>query len=117
PSGHPYDGIYLEGAKDVIISGTRVTGNHDWGIFTDNRVSQLTIENCDLSGNTGEGAASLADEPSSRRVVNTRGYTSESRGSATITSGTTSIAVNHGLAQTPSLEGIRVTPTNSMGDA
>lgn len=45
------------------------------------------------------------------------GWTTESNGTATVTSGTTSIAVSHGLSVTPALSNIQVTPTNNLGSA
>jgi len=46
-----------------------------------------------------------------------RGYTTENRGVATIASGTTSVTVSHGLAETPDPEDIDVNPVQSLGSA
>ncbi len=45
------------------------------------------------------------------------GYVTENSGAATITSGNTSIAANHGLSITPNINNISVTPTSSLGSA
>lgn len=50
-------------------------------------------------------------------VRNNLGWVTENTGTATVISGTTSIVVNHGLAQTPVLGDISLTPSNSMGTA
>jgi hypothetical protein len=48
---------------------------------------------------------------------NNIGWATESTGTATVASGSTSIAVTHNLAATPALANISVTPTNSLGSA
>lgn len=48
---------------------------------------------------------------------NNVGFATESQGTATVASGATSIVVSHGLAVTPALKNIVVTPTNSLGSA
>jgi len=50
-------------------------------------------------------------------VKNNTGFKTENSGTGTVASGQTIIAVNHGLAITPSINNILVTPTNSMGSA
>lgn len=50
-------------------------------------------------------------------VRNNLGWTTESSGTATVANATTSIAVNHGLSETPALSNISVTPTNNLGTA
>lgn len=50
-------------------------------------------------------------------VRNNMGWTTENNGTATVLSGTTSIAVSHGLSKTPNSRDIQVTPTNNLGSA
>lgn len=50
-------------------------------------------------------------------VRGNRGYVTEAKGTATVASGTTSIAVTHGLDRTPAAADVKVTPTNSLGSA
>lgn len=45
------------------------------------------------------------------------GFATEAQGIATIASASTSVTVAHGLAATPSLQNIVVTPTNNLGSA
>lgn len=45
-----------------------------------------------------------------------KGLTTEKKGTATITSGTTSIVVTHGLSLTPTVQDIQVTPTSNAGN-
>lgn len=83
-------GIVLSGsASEVRISGVDVTGNATGGI-DDIGASDLVIRDC-------------------------VGYRTNNRGAATITSGGTSVTVNHGLAVTPAKEDIMVTPASDPG--
>jgi hypothetical protein len=50
-------------------------------------------------------------------VRNNIGWVTEKSGVATVASGTTTIAVNHGIEMTPALSNIWVTPSNNMGTA
>lgn len=52
---------------------------------------------------------------SGSKAMRNIGYTTENSGTATLTSGTTSVTVNHGLDVTPSDGDIIVTPTGSWG--
>ncbi len=45
------------------------------------------------------------------------GYVTEAHGNASITTGNTSVVVTHGLAITPTLEQISVTPQTAFGSA
>lgn len=82
------------GSSDNLIEGNSVT----WGAFGPN---VALIE----SGGTGT------------IVRNNIGWKTDNAGTATIASGTTSIAVNHGLDITPSINVISVSPTNNLGAA
>lgn len=50
-------------------------------------------------------------------IRNNLGWTTENSGTATVANGATSVAVNHGLSFTPTVNNISVTPTNSLGNA
>lgn len=45
------------------------------------------------------------------------GFATEAQGTATVSSASTSVVVPHGLAATPALKNISVTPTNNLGSA
>lgn len=51
------------------------------------------------------------------KINEVNGYVTENNGTATVASGSTSIAVSHGLSYTPSLNEISIEPTNNLGNA
>jgi hypothetical protein len=61
------------------------------------------------------GNGTLADSV----ILNNAGYTTENAGNSTITNGTTSIAVTHGLSLIPTIHNVRIVglenPTNDVG--
>lgn len=61
--------------------------------------------------------AGILKNGSTSKLKGNSNHISENSGTAVVANGTTSIAVNHGLAITPSINNIMVTPTNSMGNA
>lgn len=60
---------------------------------------------------------SNGSDPTAIILERNRGYTTRSRGVATISSGTTSVSVSHGLALAPSGEDVIVTPRDPFGAA
>ena len=86
-----------------------------YGVRASN-VTESIIKNNDLRDNSTAGFITGGTVTGTIAKDN-RGYITESFGTATIASGATSIAVNHGLNITPSLSNIQVTPTNDMGNA
>lgn len=82
------------GSGDNLIEGNSVT----WGAF-------------------GPTAALIESEGTNTIVRNNIGWKTDSNGTATIANTTTSIAVNHGLDITPTINIISVTPTNNLGNA
>lgn len=70
-----------------------------------------------LSQNSAPTITMLESAGTNTIVRNNIGWVTESNGTATVTNGTTSIAVNHGLSTTPALNMISVTPTNNLGTA
>jgi len=74
-----------------------------------------TIINCDFSdADEPFGGDGLSDGDVVRDVV---GFTTEAKGQATITSGSTSVTINHGLDREPSLGDISVTLGSDLGSA
>lgn len=71
--------------------------------------SNTIIGNVLLQGATIIGAGDI--------LSRNRGLKTENRGSAQITSGTTSVVVNHGLNVTPTADNVRITPRDNMGSA
>ncbi|HSD56407.1 MAG TPA: glycosyl hydrolase family 28-related protein [Candidatus Saccharimonadales bacterium] len=61
---------------------------------------------------------SLIESQGTNTIVrNNIGWVTEKSGTATVASGSTTIAVNHGLEMTPALSNIWVTPSNNLGTA
>ena len=61
---------------------------------------------------------SLIESQGTNTIVrNNIGWATESNGVATVNSGATTVTVSHGLAVTPAVQNISVTPTNSLGSA
>jgi Pectate lyase superfamily protein len=76
------------------------------------------IEGNALSQNAAPTVALLESAGAATTILrNNVGWATENSGTATVANGTTSIAVNHGLAVTPALANISVTPTNNLGSA
>jgi parallel beta-helix repeat protein len=82
--------------------GIRMTGAGNDNRFIANSSTNHTTANYVFSG-TGNIRRDNA------------GFVTHASGTATVATGTTSIAVTHGLAATPVLQDIKVTPTNAMG--
>lgn len=122
-SGIRYD--WTTGSRTrVYIRGNHCfdTGGVDqkWGISIDGAgdVTNVLIEDNVLWGNTsGPLYSNLTD--ASVKIRRNDGHLTENRGTGTIASGNTSVAVTHGLSVTPSLEDISVIggedPTNAIG--
>jgi len=70
-----------------------------------------------MSQNTAPTVALLESGGTNTILRNNIGWVTESTGTATVPNGGMTIAVNHGLSQTPTLANITVTPTNSLGTA
>jgi hypothetical protein len=68
-------------------------------------------------GASGPTVALLETGGTNTIVRNNIGWKTENTGTTTVLSGTTSIAVSHGLDTTPALANLTVTPTNSLGTA
>jgi len=76
------------------------------------------IENNSFSNNAFAPTVAIVDSNGIGTVVrNNLGYKTEATGTAVVTNGTTSAAVTHGLAATPLLANITISPTNNLGTA
>ncbi|HEU4914755.1 MAG TPA: glycosyl hydrolase family 28-related protein [Candidatus Saccharimonadales bacterium] len=61
---------------------------------------------------------SLIESAGTNTIVrNNIGWVTDNEGTATVASGSTTVAVNHGLESAPALQNISVTPTNNLGTA
>lgn len=91
-------------------------GTQDYGVREIGTADYNTIYGCDVTG----VSAPILKLGTNTKVRNNQGYITEAAGTATIPSGTTNIAVNHGLSVTPTLKDISVTlgenPTSDPGN-
>ena len=106
PGGH---GVLIVGASvsSCIINGCAI--NNNGNVTRGNGVSiGAAADNYSISGNRlfGNGSAQVSDAngPSLTRVIrDNSGWVTENSGSATVTNGTSSVVVSHGLSDTPTL--------------
>jgi len=101
--------------RKAIIENCIAVDNQDTptqydGIQTVSSSGDNIIRNNIVFGNTNKQINPHTDD----QVSGNLGYITENSGSATITSGSTSVTVNHGLAGTPTT--ITVTPAGNIGN-
>ena len=111
--------------NNILITGNRAfdsgAGVQDNGIllYATPDTSQIQIEGNYLEDNVSnaikvDGGAGLSSTVKAQR---NRGFATEASGTVTVSSGSTSTSVTHGLAITPTAADIQVTPTNDLGNA
>lgn len=107
------------GATAITIRGNRMwhTGSGVTFNISNTAGATVLVEDNDMGGIAGGGRPIENQNDSGLTVRRNRGFVTENNGTATIASGTTSIAVNHGLGRTPALEDISVTGTNNPTNA
>lgn len=101
-------------ATDCVFSNNQSNGNTGYGLNIASGAAGTSVMDNDLQNNTVEA---LLDAGSNTRFRFNRGFTTENSGDATITNGTTSIAVNHGCRKTPTSGNITITPQSNLGSA
>jgi|GEM_PF-1695755 len=115
----------LAAAGDDItepVSGGTATrpARQRYGIYVSNgsgtALDKLIIDG-NLFDNISLGIASDNTNWTNTRISNNRGYVTGAHGTATITNGNTSVNVTHGLAITPAVGNIQITPAGSLGSA
>lgn len=130
------NGIYLNATHCIIRnnyfeSDASATPKTNSFVKIDTGATYSMIEGNTLNVKASSGTLTapiyyVSGAPTGSRVRNNVGFDSvnskaifvtENHGAASITSGTTSIAVTHGLALTPTLDQIDVTPQTSLGSA
>jgi hypothetical protein len=124
------------------FTGTNLDGIHVDNVADTQILDNLfdTIATVDALGGTARSAINLSVGPATNSIIgqnrilatgmaygtgavipgagtghlfrDNKGWTTENRGTATVASGTTSIAVSHGLSMTPSSSGIQISPIN-----
>lgn len=98
----------LPGVQKYALEVQTATGP----IFTN-----AIVIGCNLAGN-GTGSINLASSSYAGSIIrDNQGFVTENGGTATVTSGATSIVVTHGCGRTPLISDIVVTPTSTLGSA
>lgn len=124
-TGNTNDGIDCANG-DVFISAGEISGNteNDLSISGANACIRISGVLTTTSGNTAANnvtdsnvtAFNVPQRSGVGGIYGRGGYVSN-RGTATIASGNTSVAVTHGVDFTPLLQEVSVTPTNDMSSA
>jgi hypothetical protein len=117
-------GTATYGSSYVSIKDNSMDGNATafaLAVYLDDPslIDHIDIEGNNIRGVGGGGAQPIymVNGKPSGVIRDNQGYATESSGIAAAAQGTTSITINHGLAMTPVLKDITVTPTNSLGNA
>ncbi len=139
-ANNTYDHIMLQGPSGNGIARTQIVGNSlgsksgatnrvRYGVNMSSTACQSTViignsfgpSPFYLSGSTHQLVTGPINDGSSgsfpAQIKANAGAAYEASGTATVPSGSTSVAVTHGLAATPSNRHIMVTPTNNKGSA
>lgn len=105
--------------SDYQDVATQAAGVHVATISGGSTLATVIVKSNSGVGNTGSDLVAGSGLSSVTGLVarDNQGYVTEANGSATLASGTTSIAVTHGLDVTPSLHDISVTPIEAWGSA
>lgn len=99
-------GILLAAISQVTITGMEIFGNGNstrgYGIYIEPSVNNYNIQSNAFFSN-GQKAIYTTNASSTQIIRDNRGWVTENSGTANILNGTTSVAVNHGLADVPTL--------------
>lgn len=105
--------ISIDGA--FLGAGYGVPGNA-YGVFLGSGITRLSVVDNTIVGNT-TAPVGLGTGYTTPKIRDNQGYPTASSGTATILSGTTTIAVNHGLPTTPLIQDVRLNPISGLGAA
>jgi hypothetical protein len=99
--------------SDLVCSPGDGLAANAIGISIDTGASDYVIDGCDLRSQTLVNVSNHT--PSATKIIrNTLGYATAANGSATVASGASTVNVTHGLAVTPAVSDILLTPTNDV---
>lgn len=106
------------GVSNFHITNCRIGPSDDFGanlypLYLGGSNTDYTVRDNDLAGNTNP--AFLGVVPSTADVRGNRGFKTKNSGTATVTSASTSVTVDHGLSVTPIAADISVVPTSAWG--
>lgn len=94
------------------LGGVFTSNNQQYGIFIDTGVTDIAIVGIDLTGNV---SPMLDSSTTTNKLIDgCAGLRTRNRGTATITNGTSSVNVNHGLPFTPAVSDILIVPTSAL---
>ncbi len=117
--GNHGDGQFLatgNGTDRTVIRGNTALYDNAAAIETADSADLTLIEGNQITGASG----SVTDGGTNSIIRRNNGYATENSGTATITNGTTSVVVTHGLDITPTLANISITlgenPSNDPGN-
>lgn len=118
-------GVYTNSNFSIISGnyfnsdGSGVTNGTEAFIFVDsNTTGNLICDNVFDASNGGSGYPNIKFGTStSNRIGRNTGWATEASGTASITTGNTSVVVSHGLSTTPTLQQITLTSQSSLGSA
>lgn len=120
PSGNALARVTYTGNAFFYVSGDSAN-KPKYGLNFSTSSTQFAVVQGNTFGPASHWATAAMNDSSSSTnpamVRNNIGWITEANGTATVAAGTTSIVVNHGLAVTPALKDIHVTPNNSMNAA
>jgi hypothetical protein len=106
--------LRLHGCRIAQVAGA-TTGS---GItVTSATFTRLTITGNDFTGCVAAINGGSLSAGAAYLCADNVNFVTKSQGAASVTNGTTSIAVAHGLSLTPGVSNIQVTPTNNLGSA
>jgi hypothetical protein len=123
-SANTFAGVVIEGDRVAMLGGTvdgkdqdaptGGTATHKHGIFVTALASGVVIDGVAVRN---AGSALVRDDAPDTIFSNVDGWKTRARGQVTLPRGTTSVKVVHGLAVTPELDEIRLSPITGWSGA
>ena len=110
-------GIYVR-SPNTLIQGNHIRATSDvssGAVAADSTATGCLVTDNHLAASTAGGSVVAGAGAAGLITRNNVGYVTEVNGTATLANGTTSIAVTHGLAKTPDIHDISVTPIEAWG--
>jgi hypothetical protein len=83
-----------------------------YGIYVDYSCSNYSIIGVNVTGNVSGGIQNYS--PTTGHVYSNAGYATNTSGTASVAVGASTVTVTHGLAATPAISDISVTPNNDL---
>jgi hypothetical protein len=107
PSAAGAHGILLAAISQVTITGMEIFGNGNatrgYGIYVEGTVNNYNIQSNAFFSNGQNAIYAPSSATLTQFIRDNRGWVTENSGTANILTGNTSVVVNHGLAEAPTL--------------